>query len=811
MDELLLAADWLDHPRVAPEPAQRPEYASPGALAAALDPRNTVETPALELLDRELVDVADGVTSRFMYFMPPQEGKLVADDTPVPTPTGWITHGRLRVGDLVLHPGGRPVRVTAVHAPAEATMVVHTTDHGAVAVHPRHEWTVWDRSRSAWRTVETRYLTTQALSSGQPGQRGHRYRFQLPFHEPLELADAELPVDPYTLGVWLGDGTTTKAAITHHPDDSYLLPYPESARCVHADTGIVTTYYAGGLRADLRAAGVLGNKHIPVVYLRASEKQRRALLAGLIDTDGHVAKTGQVSFDNANEYLVRGTAELIRTLGYRAHVHRPTGPKLSTSGIQGVQPMWRVTYTPYDEGPARLPRKAAAKVGIRRRVAISAVTECAPVPGRCITVDSPDGLYLVGEQFTPTHNSQRVSRWFPLWMLLRNPDLRIVIASYELRSARRWGRAIRNEIKSHPELGLRVKQDTSAAHEWELEGHRGGVYCVGVGGALTGRPADLVIIDDPVKGRKEADSEVYREGQKDWWQETLNARLGETTPVVLIMTRWHEDDLAGWLQAEHPDTWRVVNVPALADHDPAKGETDPLGREPGEWLISARGRTVAGWQERRRNFGARGFEALCQGHPGPADGTVFKLGWWRFYTAPQWVEQDDSTMRTAGFDELIQSWDMAFKATTDTDYVVGQVWARRGANAYLLDQVRDRMDFPTTCRAVTVLSVRWPQAHAKLVEEKANGAAVIAQLQNTIPGLIAITPKESKEARASAVSPFAESGNVFLPDVKLAPWVAGFLAECTSFPHGAHDDQVDALSQALDRMLITSKPRVRFM
>lgn len=777
-------------------------FESPGALAAAFYPRATVQTPALDLLDDELLDVAEGRTTRLMWFMPPQEGKLVADDTPVPTPTGWIAHGRLRVGDLVFHPSGRPVRVTVVHEPAEATLLVHTTDHGTIAVHPRHEWTVWDRSRSAWRTVETRYLTTQALSSGLPGRRGHRYRFQLPFRAPLELGDADLPMDPYTLGVWLGDGSTTKAAITHHPDDFYVLPYPESARCVHAGTGIVTTYYRGGMRADLRAAGVLGDKHIPAAYLRGSDKQRRALLAGLIDTDGHVAKIGQISFDNANERLVRDVAELIRTLGYRAHVHQPTPPKRSSSGIQGIQPMWRVTYTPHDEGPAALPRKAATRLGSRRRVAISAITECSPVPGRCITVDSPDGLYLVGEHFTPTHNSQRVSRWFPLWMLLRNQDLRIAIASYELGVARRWGRAIRNEIQAHPELGLRVKADTAAAHEWELAGHTGGVYCAGVGGALTGRPVDLMIIDDPVKGRKEADSEAYREAAKEWWQETVSARLGEGTPVVLIMTRWHEDDLAGWLLTEDRGQWRVVNVPALADHDPNKGESDPLGREPGEWLQSARGRTADGWAQRRKDFGERGFTALCQGRPAPTEGAMLKRSWWGFSETRLAYAKPDGTMNAHSMDTVIQSWDMTFKDTDGTDYVVGQVWGRRAADVFLLDQVRDRMDFPTTCRAVEAMSAKWPQAALKLIEDKANGPAVIAQLRRKVPGMVPVNPKDSKAARVAAVAPFVEAGNVHLPAASETPWVGGFVEEAAAFPNGTHDDQVDAMTQAVARLLL---------
>src|SRR6201992_2334948 len=431
-----------------------------------------------------------------------------------------------------------------------------------------------------------------------------------------------------------------------------------------------------------------------------------------------------------------------------------------------------------------------------------------------------DALVVVAEDvtdrlmwFMPPQEgkSQRVSRWFPLWMLLRNPDLRIGIASYELGVARRWGRSIRNEIKAHPELGLKVRLDTSAAHEWELEGQVGGVFCTGVGGPLSGRPIDLMLIDAPVKGRAEADSEAYRQAAQDWWQETVSARLGERTPIVLVMTRWHEADLAGWLQVEHPGQWHVVNIPALADHDPAKGETDPLGREPGEWLISARGRTVTGGQRRRKDFGERGFTALCQGRPSPAEGDVLKRGWWQFYRKPLAKARPDGSMWCDDMDEVIQSWDCTFKDTKGADYVVGGVWGRKGPNAYLRDLVRDRLNFPATCRAIEATSAKWPQAHGKLVEDKANGPAVMDELRSRIGGMIPVVPMTSKLARANGVSPYIESGNVWLPDPSLAPRVAGFIEEGAGFPHAAHDDQVDMTTQALHRLMIHASAALNFL
>jgi predicted phage terminase large subunit-like protein len=152
-------------------------------------------------------------------------------------------------------------------------------------------------------------------------------------------------------------------------------------------------------------------------------------------------------------------------------------------------------------------------------------------------------------------------------------------------------------------------------------------------------------------------------------------------------------------------------------------------------------------------------------------------------------------------DEVIQSWDMTFKDTKRSDYVVGQVWARFGASVYLLDQVRDRLDFPATQQAVKAMWAKWPQSFAKLVEDKANGPAIISQLQSTVPGLIAINPKESKYARASAVAPFQEAGNVYLPDPSMAPWIDEYLTEHSAFPNASNDDQVDCTSQALNRLL----------
>ncbi|MGA5820823.1 phage terminase large subunit [Kitasatospora sp. NPDC094028] len=408
--------------------------------------------------------------------------------------------------------------------------------------------------------------------------------------------------------------------------------------------------------------------------------------------------------------------------------------------------------------------------------------------------------------------SERVTKTGSLWALHRNPELRLGIVSYSQALAEGFGRDVRNWIASNNgdentlDLGLRIARDNGSARRWQLAGHRGGIVCVGIGGGLTGRPLDALVIDDPFADKEQAASAYYRERVWGWWQAVGSTRLAPGAPVICILTRWHEDDIAGrFLDSEDGHRWRVINIPALADHDPAKGESDPLGRAPGQWLISARGRSSEEWEAIRVQAGSRVFNALYQGRPSPDAGNVWKRPWWRRYSIPLWSQHPSvaDAYLVDEFDELIMSWDMTFKDTKSSDYVVGQVWCRRGANVYLLDQIRKRLSFTDTLTVFKTLAARWPQATAKLVEDKANGTAIIDTLKSKIPGIIAITPTESKYARANAAAPLIEAGNVLLPEAGIALFdPEELIDEAAGFPNGAHDDLVDATSQALSYLLL---------
>jgi hypothetical protein len=240
-----------------------------------------------------------------------------------------------------------------------------------------------------------------------------------------------------------------------------------------------------------------------------------------------------------------------------------------------------------------------------------------------------DGKLVVS--VPPQEMKTTLLRWLGFWLLLNDPERRVVYASYAASLARSTGRAVRTLIQTYGgQFGLEIDYGHADASDWELAGHGGGMVTTGVGGALTGRPADVLIVDDPLRNQQDADSVTIRENVYEWWSSVALTRLAPGAPAVVVQTRWEEDDLAGRRLAEG---WRGVNIPALAD-----GKTeDALGREPGTWLVSARGRTADDWVAKRKAVGERTFGSLYQGRPAPLEGGVFKRAWfdlWRVDEAP---------------------------------------------------------------------------------------------------------------------------------------------------------------------------------
>lgn len=306
------------------------------------------------------------------------------------------------------------------------------------------------------------------------------------------------------------------------------------------------------------------------------------------------------------------------------------------------------------------------------------------------------------------------------------------------------------------------------------------------------------IIDDPLKDWKEALSNTVKQGVYDWYTSTLSTRLSPNGKVIILLTRWAEDDLAGRLlddmkKNDKADKWKVISLPEQFDSD--NEHTHPLDqREDGEYIWPDRF-TPESMETRKASVGSKVWSALYQQQPSPGDGTIFKASWFQYYKElPQ-------------FTRVTISVDCAFSDTEKSDFVCITVWGVNGANKYLLHLVNERLDFPATCREIANTKAMFPHANRIIVENKANGPAVISTLKSKISGIIPYNPTESKVARATAVSPQFEAGNVFLPEALYEknrierPWCTStlntFIAQFKAFPWGRHDDMVDSAVQFL--------------
>ena len=296
------------------------------------------------------------------------------------------------------------------------------------------------------------------------------------------------------------------------------------------------------------------------------------------------------------------------------------------------------------------------------------------------------------------------------------------------------------------------------------------------------------IIDDPVKNEKEALSPTVKEGHWNWYQSVFTTRLSENSGQIIMATSWAEDDLPGRVMSHFKGDPRltVLRFPAIN----MRGEVGYNPQLPEGPLVPEL-HSLAKLQETKGLLSDYWWAALYQQNPRPLGGNVFKEDGVRYY-----LPKD----LPAKFDKVLASWDCTFKDTDGTDYVVGQVWGKAGANSYLLAQVRQRMSFTKTVKEVVALRDAWPRIREILIEDKANGPAVIDTLKASVPGIIPIEPDGSKLARAHAVTSYWEAGNVWLPHPDIAPWVKDLVAELTTFPASANDDQVDALTQALRRL-----------
>ncbi|MBE7508496.1 MAG: terminase [Planctomycetia bacterium] len=407
----------------------------------------------------------------FIY-VPRKCGKALAVDTPIPTPDGWKQMGDIDEGDLVFDENGLPTLVTHAYVVQHVRPCyrVSFSDGTSIIADADHLWTVDDRY-SGRRIVSTEWMAGRLRCGHRQTHREHR--FSIPVAGPLHTRPITLPVDPYTLGVWLGNGNSYAANITSHAEDveSYVASigrtaYPLKKSTPAPDGRRSATLLFEGLFADLRVAGLIQNKHIPRAYLRASINQRLALLQGLMDTDGYCSKRGHCEFTTTTHRIHEGVLELLRSLGMK-----PTwSVGRAMLNEKDCGPNWRIRFSPRADLPVfRVPRKAQ-RVITQRKVArrsmtrqIVAIEPVESVPVRCITVDSPSRLYLAGEGMVATHNSEMAGGLGNLLTFADGePAAQTYCAAADREQARLVFNAAKTMVLAEPELASRSKCYTNA-------------------------------------------------------------------------------------------------------------------------------------------------------------------------------------------------------------------------------------------------------------------------------------------------------------------------------------------------------------
>jgi predicted phage terminase large subunit-like protein len=399
----------------------------------------------------------------------------------------------------------------------------------------------------------------------------------------------------------------------------------------------------------------------------------------------------------------------------------------------------------------------------------------------------------------PRHGKSLIaSRRFPAFFLAKNPDKQVMEISYQERLAKVFGRDVRNVISGikYQNLfpDLRISPDARAAGQWNTN-KDGGFLSAGIGGGggsgVTGFGADLLILDDLIKGRKDASSETVLTAVNNSLQADIMTRLHPGAAVVYIGTRWSWGDPAGFiLENDNEHEWEIICLPALAV------ENDPLGRKVGDALWPERysKEYLLSLRNNPSKLGPTQFEALYQQNPTVAEGAILHVEKFK-----RWTRADIPTE----FDTELISMDTNVSVGENNDYTVIQHWAKSGAYFYLLDQVKGVWGMTQQLNAFRIFCDLRPWVATKLIEKKANGAAIIDMFSRWISGIIPVIPTESKVQRALAIEPFISAGNIYIPAE--ADWVDDFILECRQFPMGKHDDAVDTMTQAVTHLAKNSQ------
>lgn len=402
--------------------------------------------------------------------------------------------------------------------------------------------------------------------------------------------------------------------------------------------------------------------------------------------------------------------------------------------------------------------------------------------------------------------SQLCSRRFPEWVLEHDPAKKIAVVSYEADIALRWGRDIKRDIQvADGDLPIVLRQDSRAAGRWETP-QDGGVYCVGIGGPLTGKHVDILVIDDPVKDRADAESARMRDRGWDWWENVAIPRFGPDTKVVLIQTRWHQDDLSGRILARPSAlNWRALKIPAIADKD------DILGRAPGQELPSVRRRAPGHFANLRANMSPYTFSSIFQQSPTAAEGNFFRRATFRFWRELEaWTDgrrRLDLEDRTVTLSDCwrFATMDVAASTKTSADYTVISMWAvSPEGDLILLDRARAQVAQHDHFGLARPLFGRWGECQL-FVEKSFFSSTLVTDARGAGLPVAEVVADTDKVTRAIPAAARIHSGRVWFPartegctcgNCPDGVWLDEWCDELAAFPTAKNDDQVDTMSYA---------------
>lgn len=775
---------------------------------------------------------AHGEIKKMIVQMPPQHGKEISDNQIVATTKGLKKHGDLIVGDYVFGRDGTPVKVLWVSEKTRSEYVVSFSDGAKIECHGNHEWTVYNRFRQKEETIETKHMASSTIYNGD-GKRGSRYKYHVDSNVCVMFDSRNVDLDPYVLGAWLGDGDSS-CRIIHIGNNDVEIIGNSTYKFKESKGTTTRKFYSPELNLLLKNNGLIKNKHIPDMYKYNSVEVRKNVIAGLIDTDGYVYhRNGRITISNTNKRIIDDAAFILRSLGQSVVVCE-FKPRVSSSGIVGKKIVYQLCFNPTMTFPTKVKRKKITKLSINKKRAIVSIERKEGLGyGNCIQVEG--GIYLVGDTFIPTHNSEGSSRKLPAFMLGLNPDTKICIGSYAATIARDFNRDVQRIIDTpeyreiFPKTFLNGSNVVTMANTYlrnsdviEMVGHKGSLRVVGRGGALTSKTVDVMIMDDVYKDYSEGNSPIVRNAAWKWYTTVVKKRLHNKSQELIVFTRWHEEDLIGkiekggekiidiksWDSIKNiPDgAWVRINFEALKTGEP--NEIDP--REPGAALWESMHSRAK--LERERALDPIQFQCLDQGNPGSAEGRLYRNPFRTYVDKSEW----GTFVRSGNYTDVADEGDdFTFSACYDVYKSGNEAWNEQKKRfepilyALITDMVFTQENTEVTAVTVPEMINRCGTQKA-WIESNNGGAGFEKLIRKKIKAISEPFYQGANKESRIITNSASVNAQIIMPlgweerFPKIHEHVTGFLRD---FPANEHDDPEDGLTGIYEKELADGDTR----